>query len=426
MRKRAWWLLLLSFVVPGSAQILAGNRRIGRIALVATIALWAFVILGVLLALPFGGQWLAAIATQGWFMSSVTALLVAYAIFYALIALDTLRILQVGRLFPLDKWLAVAVLAVLGIGVSTGFGAAANVTGSVSSLVHDMFAQKGTYAPDHGRYNVLLLGADSGKDRFGIRPDSISVISIDALTGQAVNIGIPRNMQKVQFVKDSPLRKVFPNGWRCGDSCLINAIYKTVTDNYSDLYPNAEAQGSTPGVEATKEAVEWVTGLHIHSYVMVDMAAFAGLVDALGGVEINVKQRLPIGGQKEDLSDVKGWIEAGRQHMDGYHALWYARSRHSTTDYDRMRRQREVEQALLDQAGPVNIALRFNSVAGAADKLVKTNIPSDMIGTYFNLALKAKKLGIQPVELVPPRFDMVYPDFKAIRSTIQSAFKAQG
>ena len=426
MRKRAWWLLLLSFVVPGSAQILAGNRRIGRIALVATIALWTFVILGVLLALPFGGQWLAAIATQGWFMSSVTALLVAYAIFYALIALDTLRILQVGRLFPIDKWLAVAVLAVLGIGVSTGFGAAANVTGSVSSLVHHMFAQKGTYAPDHGRYNVLLLGADSGKDRFGIRPDSISVISIDALTGQAVNIGIPRNMQKVQFVKDSPLRKVFPNGWRCGDTCLINAIYKTVTDNYSELYPNAEAQGSTPGVEATKEAVEWVTGLHIHSYVMVDMAAFAGLVDALGGVEINVKERLPIGGQKEDLSDVKGWIEAGRQHMDGYHALWYARSRHSTTDYDRMRRQREVEQALLDQAGPVNIALRFNSVAGAADKLVKTNIPSDMIGTYFNLALKAKKLGIQSLELVPPRFDMVYPDFKAIRSTIQSAFKAQG
>ena len=426
MRKRAWWLLLLSFVIPGSAQILAGNRRIGRIALVATIALWTFVLLAVLLALPFGGQWLAAIATQGWFMSLVTGMLVAYAILYALIALDTLRILQVGRLFPLDKWLAIGVLALLGASVSTGFGAAANVTGSVSTLVHEMFAQKGTYAPDHGRYNVMLLGADSGKDRFGIRPDSISVISIDAVTGQAVNIGIPRNLQKVQFVKDSPMRKVFPNGWRCGDTCLINAIYKTVTDNYSDLYPDAEAQGSTPGVEATKDAVEWVTGLHIHSYVMVDMAAFAGLVDSLGGVEINVKERLPIGGQREDLSDVKGWIEAGKQHMDGYHALWYARSRHSTTDYDRMRRQREVEQALLDQAGPVNIAMRFNSVAGAADKLVKTNIPSDMIGTYFNLALKAKKLGIKSLELVPPRFDMVYPDFKAIRAAVQASFKAQG
>ena len=413
-------------MVPGSAQILAGNRRIGRIALAASMLLWALVIVGVLIALPFDGQWLAAIATQSWFMSGLTALLIAYAIVYALIALDTLRILQLGRLIPRDKWIALVVFAGLGLGITTGFGAAANVTHSVSTLVTGMFAQKGVALPDNGRYSILLLGADSGKDRFGIRPDSISVISIDAATGQAVNIGIPRNLQKVQFVAGSPMRRVYPNGWRCGDTCLINAIYKDVTDNHADLYPNAVAQGSTPGVEATKDAVEWVTGLKIHSYVMVDMAAFAGLVDSLGGIDINVKQRLPIGGQREDLSDVKGWIEVGQQHMDGYHALWYARSRHNTTDYDRMKRQREVEDAILAQADPVTIMLRFNQIAGAADKLVKTNVPSDMIGTYFNLARKAKAQGLKSLGLTPPRFDMVYPDFKAMRAAIQASFKAQG
>ena len=418
--------MLLSFAVPGSAQILAGNRRFGRIALAASLALWAIVILAVLIALPFDGQWLAAIATQSWFMSGLTALLIGYAIMYALIALDTFRILQLGRLVPRDKWIALVVFAALGLGVTSGFGAAANVTHSVSTLVTGMFAQKGVALPEQGRYNILLLGADSGKDRFGIRPDSISVISIDAATGQAINIGIPRNMQKVQFVEGSPMRSVYPNGWRCGDSCLINAIYKDVTDNHADLYPNAEAQGSTPGVEATKDAVEWVTGLKIHSYVMVDMAAFAGLVDSLGGIDINVKQRLPIGGQREDLSDVKGWIEVGQQHMDGYHALWYARSRHSTTDYDRMKRQREVEEAILAQADPVNVMLRFNSIAGAADKLVKTDVPSDMIGTYFNLARKAKALGLKSLALTPPKFDMVYPDFKSMRAAIQASFKAQG
>lgn len=413
-------------MVPGSAQILAGNRRIGRIALAASMLLWALVIVGVLIALPFDGQWLAAIATQSWFMSGLTFALVGYAILYALIALDTLRILQLGRLIPRDKWIALVVFAGLGLGITSGFGAAANVTHSVSTLVTGMFAQKGVAMPEQGRYNILLLGADSGKDRFGIRPDSISVISIDAATGQAINIGIPRNLQKVQFVEGSPMRRVYPNGWRCGDTCLINAIYKDVTDNHAELYPNAEAKGSTPGVEATKDAVEWVTGLKIHSYVMVDMAAFAGLVDSLGGIDINVKQRLPIGGQREDLSDVKGWIEEGQQHMDGYHALWYARSRHSTTDYDRMKRQREVEDAILAQADPVNIMLRFNSIAGAADKLVKTDVPSDMIGTYFNLARKAKALGFKSLGLTPPRFDMVYPDFKAMRAAIQASFKAQG
>ena len=426
MRKRAWWLLLLSFFVPGSAQILAGNRHIGRIALVATMALWSAVLLLIAIALPFDGQWLAAIATQAWFMSGVTIALVAYAVLYVLIALDTLRLMQVGRMFAVDKWVAIGALAVLAVLTTGTLGVGANVTGTVSSLVTGMFAQKGVYQPENGRYNVLLLGADSGKDRFGIRPDSISVISIDAVSGQALNIGIPRNLQKVNFVAGSPLRKVFPHGWSCGDTCLINAIYKTVTDSYANLYPDAVAHGSTPGVEATKEAVEWVTGLHIHSYVMVDMAAFAGLVDSLGGIDINVKERLPIGGQLLDLSDVKGWIEAGQQHMDGYHALWYARSRHSTTDYDRMRRQREVENAILHQAGPLNIALRFNSVATAADKLVKTDMPSDMIGTYFNLARKAKVSGIKSLELVPPTIDVVYPNFKQIRALIQARFKAQG
>ena len=426
MRKRAWWLLLLSFVVPGSAQLLAGNRKLARVAFVATGLLWSVALILVLIALPFDGQWIAAIATQGWFLTGVTAALILYAVLYALIALDTLRLMQPGRMFPRDKWIATIVLLALAGTVTTGFGAAANVTNSVGTLVSQIFTQKGVYAPVDGRYNILLLGADSGKDRFGIRPDSISVISVDAVTGEAINIGIPRNLQKVQFIAGSPMRKVYPNGWRCGDTCLINAIYKDVTDNYSKLYPDAVAKGSTPGVEATKEAVEWVTGLHIDSYVMIDMAAFAGLVDALGGVDINVKERLPIGGQKLDLSDVKGWIEAGQQHMDGYTALWYARSRHSTTDYDRMRRQREVENALLHQAGPVNIAQHMAEVAKAAGKMVKTDIPSDMFGTYFNLARKAKELGLKSLELVPPTVDVVYPNFAQIRAMIQARFKAQG
>ena len=426
MRKRAWWLLLLSFLVPGSAQLLAGNRKIARIALVGTGLLWSLALILLLLALPFDGQWLAFIATQGWFLSSATILLAGYAIFYAVIALDTMRLLELGRMIPRDKWIALTILVALAATISTGFGTASSVTASVNNMVTNIFAEKGVYAPSEGRYNILLLGADSGKDRLGIRPDSISVISVDAASGKAINIGIPRNLQKVKFGTDSPMHKVYPNGWRCGDTCLINAIYKDVMDNHAELYPDAEANGSTPGVEATRDAVEWVTGLHIDSYVMIDMAAFADLIDALGGIDINVKERLPIGGQREDLSDVKGWIEVGQQHMDGFHALWYARSRHTTTDYDRMRRQREVENALLKQVSPLNLVQHMAGVASAAGKMIKSDIPSDMFGTYFNLARQAKTHGIKALELVPPTIDVVYPDFKEIRALIQATIKAQG
>ena len=113
MLKRAWWLLLLSFIVPGSAQLLAGNRKLARVALVATGLLWSIVVLLVLIALPFEGQWLAAIATQGWFLTGVTFGLVGYAILYGLIALDTLRLMQVGRMVPRDKWIATVVLLAL-------------------------------------------------------------------------------------------------------------------------------------------------------------------------------------------------------------------------------------------------------------------------------------------------------------------------
>jgi anionic cell wall polymer biosynthesis LytR-Cps2A-Psr (LCP) family protein len=99
-----------------------------------------------------------------------------------------------------------------------------------ANFIGSIFNQGGFTSPVDGRYNIMLLGADAGSDRFGIRPDSISVISIDAATGAAVNIGIPRNLQHVGFSKGSPMNEIYPNGWNCGLECLINAIYKDVED----------------------------------------------------------------------------------------------------------------------------------------------------------------------------------------------------
>lgn len=142
-------------------------------------------------------------------------------------------------------------------------------------------------------------------------------------------------------------------------------------------------------------------------------------------IKINVKERLPIGGQKDDLSDVKGWIEVGEQHMDGYTALWYARSRHSTSDYDRMRRQHEVEQAVLNQIEPGTVLTRFQQIASAGQKLVRTDIPSAMLSQYVELATKARSLGIKELSLVPPTVDVIHPNFSAIHDMVKSAFANQ-
>jgi LCP family protein required for cell wall assembly len=423
MHRRAWWLLLLTLLVPGSAQLVAGNRKLARIGITATIGFWAFFLILLFIGLINKGWaiWLVTLPILIWVLSGA---LILYSILFAVLTLDTLRLMRLGRLYNRERWITFAAVVLAGVLGTSAISYAGNLAGVQANFIGSIFNQGGFTSPIDGRYNIMLLGADAGADRFGIRPDSISVISIDAATGQAVNIGIPRNLQHVGFSTGSPMNKIYPNGWNCGLDCLINAIYKDVEDNHSDAYPDAAKHGSTPGTEATRDAVEYVTGLQIQSYALVDMSSFSKLIDALGGIDINVKERLPIGGQKDDLSDVKGWIEPGQQHMNGYTALWYARSRHSTNDYDRMRRQREVEQQVLKQFDPGTVLTRFQAIANAGKQMVRTDIPSAMLSQYVELAGKARSLGIKELSLVPPNVDVIHPNFTAIHEMVKKTFLA--
>ena len=412
-------------MVPGSAQLVAGNRKLARVGITATLTFWAIALVTIIVGLVDKNGLLFRLIPVNFVFGFLALVLGIYGFLFAVLAIDTLRLMRLGRLYKRERWIAFAGLALAAVLGTSGLSWAGSTAGVSAGALGSIFNQSGFTTPVDGRYNIMLLGADSGRDRFGIRPDSISVISINAATGQAVNIGLPRNLQHVGFVAGSPMLKVYPNGWNCGFECLINAIYKNVMDSHQDLYPEAVKHGSTPGVEATRDAVQYVTGLKIQSYVMVDMAAFSSLIDALGGIDINVQQRLPIGGQKDDLSDVKGWIEAGQQHMNGYTALWYARSRHSTNDYDRMRRQHEVEDQVLKQMDPANVLGRVQQIMSAGKELVKTDIPSGMLFEYKNLAGKAKAYGIKSLNITPPVYDPVYPNFGKIHSDIQAKFAAE-
>jgi LCP family protein required for cell wall assembly len=424
MLKRAAWLIALTLLIPGSAQLIAGNRKVGRVGIVATLTYWAlFVVAAVLFFV--NRSWLFLVVTAPFADAVIAGFLVLYAVMFALLALDTLRLLRLIRL-P-QKARLVTLLAILGVGVlgTSTIGYAGNLAGVQSNLMGGLFTQQGFTQASNGRYNILLMGGDAARDRLGLRPDSMSVLSIDAVTGQTVNIGIPRNLQRAPFVAGSPMAAIWPDGYNCGDVCLINAIYKDTTDNHASLYPDAVAHGSNPGIEATREAIEGVTGLKIQSYVLVDMAGFKKLIDALGGITIDVQSRQPIGGQEDwngQPINVKGWIEVGVQHMDGKTAVEYARARHGSSDYDRMKRQRQVEDAMLAQLDPATVLTHFKDIAGAGKQLLQTDIPNGMIGTYIDLAIKAKKLGIQKLELVPPTIDVVHPNFPAIRAMVQKAF----
>src|SRR5699024_3181860 len=145
----------------------------------------------------------------------------------------------------------VAVLMVLTTG-GLAFGAS-NVFAGRGAL-NAVFGTGEAQHAVNGRYNILLMGGDAGPHRIGTRPDSLSHGSVDADTVRAVSFGIPRNLEHVPFPKSSPMHKLYPNGYNCGDVCLINAVYQEAM-KHKDLYPDV----ADPGAQAMKETVSAVT-----------------------------------------------------------------------------------------------------------------------------------------------------------------------
>ena len=428
MTRRAWWLVALNFLIPGSPQVLAGNRRLGRFGLGCTLTLWALAVLALVVWLIWPDT-LLTVATNSITLWVAALLLAFYAVVWVVLSLDTLRLVRLVRTKPSARGWIAGLTTVLMVALSGTAAYGAFVATTTSTFLSSVFVAGPTEDPIDGRYNILLLGADTGADREGTRPDSISVVSIDAETGQAVTIGLPRDMKYFPFPEGSPLAAVYPEGYGAIDGCEVgepegcqlNWVYSEVDLKSPEMYPNAVNEGSEPGVEGMRSAAEGITGLTIQYYALVDMQGFSDLIDALGGVTINVPTDVPIY-TDETFTDVAHWIYAGEQHLDGNLALWYARSRHDTTDYDRMARQRQLQDAVLKQFNPANVLSKFQEIAKAGTKVVNTDIPQSMLGYFTQLAMKTKELPMVNVELVPDNgVDPLDPDYDYIRQLINEA-----
>ena len=427
MTRRAWWLVGANVLIPGLGPLLAGNRRLGRAALRLWFAFWAFLVVVIILALVLRGP-LLFVLTTGWGLSILSLLALAPGIWLLITMLETLRQTNLIRVDPLARGL-VAIIAIVLAVIPVFFGGwVAAQIGVVKGAVTTLFGgpNAGLKAPTDGRINIMLLGGDRGDDREGLRPDSISVMSFDALSGRLVTIGLPRLLHGFGFV-DGPMHELYPDDYdSCNvDPCYLNSIYTEVTVYDYDMYPDAAAHGSEKGIEATRDAVEWITGLDIHYFALVDMQGFADLVDAMGGVEIDVKERIAMG-INDDGSP--GWtpptafIEPGLQTLDGDTALWYARSRYETTDYARMERQRELQDAIIAQL-PGKFPSHSQAIIAAINKVVETDLPEGEAGVVADLALKSRGRDDNVrVEIAPPLFDPEGEvDYDLVRSTIKDA-----
>ena len=416
MGRRAWWLIILSLLIPGSAQLLAGNRRLGRILFGTWLALFLIGVVTLVAYLLAPGVTLGFWVSY-WGLLAVQAIVIVLAVLSVVAAIDTFRLVRFVHV-PGRTRLWVAILTVLALcGPAGGAAYATYLAGVTRATIAGIFADAPAVAPIEGKYTFMLLGGDAGADRIGLRPDSVSLVTVDADTGQIAVVGIPRNLYNAPFVAGSPMRDAWPDGFNCGDECLFAYIY-TWAQKHAELYPDAVAAGSTPGIEAMRDSVEAITGLPIQFFVLIDMGGFSRLIDALGGVDILIKDTVNVCVVGEPITDS---FPAGATHLDGKRALMYARTRCDSDDFVRMGRQRQLEEAILRQVKATTVLARFQELSSAGKALLVTDLPQSMIGVMVDLGTKARKLPMRRAELVPPIFDYLYPNFRLAHEIVREA-----
>ena len=415
--RRAMSLMVMTLLIPGSAQLLAGNKRVGRIALRVWIGLGAALVGTALVSLVWHGAAFYLVSNTV-LLGLLRVVLMLAAIAWVGLFMDAWRLGQPLSLQQNHRLAIVGLNGFLSLSIAGTLLFGAHIVGVQRDFIVTMFGSGEVTGATHGRFNVLLLGGDSGAGRWGLRPDSLTVASIDAVTGRTVLVSLPRNMANFPFRKGSVMDRQFPQGFDC-DGCYLNGV-STWAQDRTELFKKPDRAG----VDATIMAVEGITDLDINYWAMVNLQGFRDLVDAVGGVELNVRSRIPVGGLG---SDVTGYIEPGLRTLDGHDTLWFARAREGSDDYSRMARQKCVMSAMLKQISPQVAVSNFQEIAAASSDMISTNLPASELDRFMQLALQARGQRISTVSLVPPLINTAEPDIALVQSTVSAAIdRAEG
>ncbi|MFN3336375.1 MAG: LCP family protein, partial [Thermomicrobium sp.] len=257
-------------------------------------------------------------------------------------------------------------------------------------------------ALDDGRLVLLLIGTDAGPGRWSARADTIIVAVADLRTRRAALFGVPRNFVGLPIPPEFAAE--YPQGYWPD---LANALY-TAGLQRADRFPGA----ADPGAAALASSLAQLLGLPIDYTATVDMGGFVRVVDALGGVTIDVPH--PVATWLSPPLPGEDWryyeIPVGRQHLDGHQALAYVRSRTGTSDYDRMQRQRCVLAALYRQAELPAVLLRLPQILDAVQGAVRTDVPLDALPFLVELALSIEPTAVVTVGLTPPAYNRGWAD----------------
>jgi LCP family protein required for cell wall assembly len=296
-------------------------------------------------------------------------------------------------------------------------------------------APEGSALPDStappwtgGRLNFLLVGVDQRPGDQTFNTDTLIVVSIDPATRRVAMFSIPRDTIDIPL-PPGPLQQAFGSSVY---SAKVNSIWTTL-HNRPDLCPGATA--TARGFNCLKSIIGYFFGLDVKYYAEVNFTGFTQVVDAFGGVTINVQSPVVDNLYPTDGNgDRRIYIPTGLQHMSGSQALIYARSRHGSNDFDRGARQQRVLTSLLAEANIPAILAHLDQLVSAFAQTVHTDIPRELLPQLLGLASQVDTKTIHSFVFAPPLFetedyvpgvhDFIYPKVSLIRDAVQLAISA--
>lgn len=245
------------------------------------------------------------------------------------------------------------------------------------SLLQTIYGKNLIKGEAENRTNILLLGMGGLSHPGGLLADSIMVLSIQPNEKKAAVISIPRDLLvPIPGNKDDKINSSFADGY--------NAY---ISKNCAKKPASCRSDAISAGANLTSTVVSNILGVPIHYYVTADFEGFEKVIDQMGGIDVFVDKAIydPLFPAKDMKNYAPFKITAGQHHMDGATALKYARSRETTSDFDRAARQQKVMVAVKEKAGQLGFisdSSKMVSIITTLGDSLKTNFTISEIKSF--------------------------------------------
>lgn len=412
LQHRPWLAALLSFLIPGMGQAYAGRPLLGLllalpiVIVIAAIAAVATGQLGATRNSLFASDFLVAVLAANGLVLAWRGVAIAHA-----------GLMPWNAIQGHDRRVAVLVvsaLLVLTVGMHAWAGILVLQFNTTLGQVFDPHRRPGFVPPridtsgeepeepvnqpefewdGTERVNVLLLGTDAAPGRDTVLTDVLLVVSVDPVAQTAVMISVPRDTGFVPLADET----LFAGGLYPDK---VNELALQAALDPGAWCPDLADQPEACGLRTIERSIGLYLGIPIHHYALVDMAGFADMIDAVGGVELCLEGTLidpEFDGSLTNTESNEGLVlPAGCRLYNGIDALAYARSRQGyiempdgeqiiQTDFDRAERQQRVLLAMREELTEADTFIELPQLLAAIGRTVSTDFPRDRAGDFASL-----------------------------------------